>query len=250
SAAIIDLCTPSPAAPSSVQRPKREIKDEVIDLTLSLPHHKPPPERRVPLQSLANSVGPNPDPSLATLDPVRLGSYFASFELGRDTVFAREAELGHIWRIGQTKRGSDSAIRRITPRCNHYGRTDSGHRPDIDPSDYREGRTNRTGCMAHVNPAAVVGGGVYVTVIDFEHYHPREVPIGGDIPRPPTSEQRQLVKQYAATSNFTRTHLSHILASRFSDHILESRQISNLTNACRKEGRDEVDSFGGDFGAV
>ncbi|KAJ7440879.1 hypothetical protein FB451DRAFT_1058599, partial [Mycena latifolia] len=181
---------------------------------------------------------------------VRLGSFFTSFEKGRDAVFEREARLGHIWRIGQTKRASDGSIRRITVRCNHYGRTQSGHHSDIDPSDYRTGRTNRTQCMAHANFAALPAGGWHVTVVDWTHNHPREVPVGGSIPRPPTLEQRQLVKEYAVSENFARGQISNILASRFPDHILEPRQISNLINDHRKDARDVVQSLGGDFPAI
>lgn len=167
-----------------LKQQKAQIKEEVIDLSFSPSDRKPAPERPAPRRI------PKSDPDNETVEPVRIGSFFPSFELGRDAVFEREARLGHIWCMGQTKRGSSDSVRRITLRCNHYGQTKSSHRPDIDPSDYRTGRTNRTECSAHVNLVAVAGGGWNVTVIDWGHNHPPEVPEGGYIPHPPTAQQR------------------------------------------------------------
>jgi hypothetical protein len=144
--------------------------------------------------------------------------------------------------------GSYGSACRITLRCNHYGDPDTAtHHDDIDPSDHQVGRTIRTNCSAHVNLTVVPGGGWHIY---WTHNHPAQVPVGGHIPHPPTQDQRELVSQYAASGNFTRSHLSHILRARFPDRILEPRQISNLLNAARKEANDEIVALGGDFQSV
>jgi hypothetical protein len=140
-------------------------------------------------------------------------------------------------------------VRRVTLRCNHYGQPNATHRADIDPSDHRVGRTIRTNCGAHVN-ISVTAGGWYVTFIDWTHNHPPQLPVGGHIPRPPTDAQRDLVAQYAAGGNFTRSHLSHILRARFPDHVLEPRQISNVLNEARKVANQKIEELGGDIQTV
>ncbi|KAJ7205782.1 hypothetical protein GGX14DRAFT_397480 [Mycena pura] len=280
---IIDLCTPSPAPLRMA--PKTEIIDDIIDLSFSPEDQKPThslPRRVLTFKSDVDIVtldsdvtcptgfgserenlNPSEDhsplaarPTLETVDVVRMGSFFATFEQGQAAVYAREERLGHIWRTGQTKRANDGSVRRITLRCNHYGDPNAAtHRNDIDPSDHRAGRTIRTNCCAHVNLASVAGGGWHVTVIDWTHNHPPQVPhqsdaVGGRIPRPPTQDQRDLVSRYATSGNFTRGHLSHILRSRFPDNVLEPRQISNLINAARREATDQVNALGGDVQSV
>ncbi|KAJ7211729.1 hypothetical protein GGX14DRAFT_314634, partial [Mycena pura] len=188
--------------------------------------------------------------ALVAADVVRMGSFFSTFEAGRDAIYQREAALGNIWRMGQTKRGNDGSVRRITIRCNHYGVAKETHRTDIDPSDHRAGRTLRTNCSAHVNLSVVAGGGWHVTLVNWEHNHAPEIPVGGNLPRPPTAEERELVVQYATASNFTRAHLSHILKSRFPGHVLEPKQVSNMMNAARAEATRAVDALGGDIQSV
>ncbi|KAF7342690.1 hypothetical protein MSAN_02026900 [Mycena sanguinolenta] len=264
---VIDLCSPTPPPDSKMNL--EAASSDVIDLTLS------PEERRLacpfPRRALVfGSPEPKPEmvlfeseknicPSkietstrpLETVDAVRVGSYYPNFEAGQAAVYTREARLGHVWRIGQTKRAGDGSVRRVSLRCNHYGDPNvSTHLDRIDSSDYRAGRTIRTNCTAHVNLVAMPGGGWHVTVIDWTHNHPPQIPVGGHIPRRPTEGQRELVAEYATTGNFTRSHLSHIFRARFPDHILEPQQISNLINTARKHANDEVQALGGDFQSV
>ncbi|KAJ7163201.1 hypothetical protein C8R46DRAFT_866195, partial [Mycena filopes] len=208
----------------------------------------------VPLDSVpamsSRSAPEQENRSLETVDVVRTGSFFSTFEQAQAAVYSREARLGHIWRVGQTRRANDGSIRRVTLRCNHYGDPKPIHRDDIDPSDHRAGRTIRTSCSAHVNMVVVPGGGYHASVVDWAHNHPPQVPVGGHIPHAPTAGQRELVQEYASTGNFTRSHLSHILRARFPDSILEPRQISNLMNTARKEASDEYRALGGDIPSV
>ncbi|KAJ7123891.1 hypothetical protein C8R43DRAFT_840170, partial [Mycena crocata] len=278
-AGVIDLCTPSPVHKAGAAV-KTERMDSIIDLTLSPGEQRPfrpLPRRRLTFAAVKsdpdiiivdssvtapprvrtvkagsedppqNSVTPR---SLPTVDVVRLGSFFTTFELGQAAVYALQAQQGHIWRVGQTKRANDGSVRRISLRCNHYGQPNAVHREDIDPSDHRAGRTIRTNCTVHVNLAAVAGGGWHVTIVDWEHNHPPQVPVGGHIPRPPTEDQRNLVSEFASTGNFTRTHLTHILRARFPDNVLEPRQVSNLINAARKEANEVYLALGGDMPSV
>jgi hypothetical protein len=110
-------------------------------------------------------------------------------------------------------------------------------------------RTIRTNCSAHVNLMSIPGGW-HVTIVDWTHNHPPQVPIGAHIPLPPTQPQRELVAEYASSGNFTRSHLSHILRARIADHILEPPQVSNLINSARKEAHTDVMALGGDIPSV
>jgi hypothetical protein len=232
------------------------VKPEIVDLTLSPVQQKTTriqvdfkPETGEP--TLFQPSEPSEPRSLTeTIDAVRVGSFFASFEKGKDAVCSQQALSGHVWRTGQTKRGSDGSVRRITLRCSHYGQPKATHLMDVDPSDHRCGFTKRTDCSAHVNLVALPGGGWHANVVDFTHNHPPEVPLGGHIQRPPTDQQRQLVVEYAGATTFTRAHMAQILSSRYPDRILEPKQISNLINAARREAREEVRTLGGDIPSV
>ncbi|KAF8161944.1 hypothetical protein K438DRAFT_1776222 [Mycena galopus ATCC 62051] len=255
SSMVIDLCTPSPT-PKRVSIKTETITPEPfssgaepIDLFLDPVNTPLSPciseEENVihPLEP-AGSTEP-----LSTVDTIRVGSFYPTLEQGKVALYAAEGRGGHVWRTGQTRRSPDGQPRRITYRCNHYGEPNATHRDEIDPSDHREGRSIRKNCTAHVNFASTAGGW-HVTVADFEHNHPPQIPVGGHIPCPPTAAQRELVATYASTGNFTRTHLSHILRARFPDHVLEPQQVSNMINTARKEANQLVQELGGDIQTV
>ncbi|KAJ7252653.1 hypothetical protein C8J57DRAFT_1519965 [Mycena rebaudengoi] len=235
---IIDLCTPSP-------RPV--VKSEVIDLTLT-PVQLKPPGSSVKFKIDDDTTPPKIDTSRSetgVIDVVRLGSFFSDFEKAKATVYALQALTGHVWHIGQTKRrNTDAEVSRVSLRCNHYGPRSTSHLLMVDPSDHR------TGCSEHVNLTPVPGGGWHITVLDFEHNHPPEIPEGGHIQLPPTDAQCRLVAEYAVNATFSRSHTAQIPASRFPDHILELKQISNLLNAACQKAREEVNALGGDIHAV
>jgi hypothetical protein len=267
---IIDLTTspvarrpicPLPRRVLTFMHPKLDSDAMLVDPPLS-----PPSPYGSGKENLPDSPELKPTTrTLVPLDHLRLGTFFPDDKQGERAIYSREAHLGqspimdaaaadtcvgNIWRRGQTKRASDGSIRRITYRCNHYGQPSATHRDDIDPSDHRAGRTIRTNCSAHVNLPRVPGGGWQITVIDWEHNHPPQVPVGGHIPRPPTEGQRELVTEYATSGNFTRSHLSSILRARYPDSVLEPRQVSNLINSARKKANEEVQALGGDIPSV
>ncbi|KAJ7159152.1 hypothetical protein C8R43DRAFT_863487, partial [Mycena crocata] len=246
---IIDLSSPSPVQTLPRHVLFSDLKPDP-DIIILDPSVSAPP--RLSSEKENHRKQPKSEPSaphLATVDTVRLGSFFATLERGQWAVYEHEAQLGHIWRRGQTKRASDGSVRRITLCCNHYGEPKATHSDNIDPSDHREGRTIRTNCTAHVNLASVPGGW-HATVVDWMHNHPPQVPVGGHIPCRPSEGQRELVSEYAASGNFTCSHLSHILRACFPDHILEPRQVSNLINGARKIANHQVEELGGDIPAV
>ena len=180
---------------------------------------------------------------------VCVGSVYDSMEAARDAVYAREIKLGHVWRMGQSKRSADGTIKKVTLRCNHYQHHIPTHLESIDPSDHRKGKTIKTECLAHVNVNRIQGGLWHITTVAWEHNHQREVPIGGIVSRPPTQAQRELVAKFSDPS-FSRGTLKTILAEHFPTHILEPRQITNLLNDARREARVAVTALGGDASAI
>lgn len=253
---VIDLTraspfpTPPPVGAIVLQDPDTEDIIVVSEKQVSHTHHRDPPSsmptKRDPLTDLSNSQRP----PLHIVGNINIGQAYDSFEEGQAEVYALEARQGHIWRIGQTKKVNDQP-KRITLRCNHYHRHTPTHLPTIDPSDYRRGKTIKTDCMAHVNITRSAADGTWhVTMTNWNHNHPPQVPPGGSIPRPPTKEQRELVSRYANNGNFSRSQLAKVLAERFPNHLLEPRQITNMQNTARKEAREDINRLGGDAASI
>jgi hypothetical protein len=202
-------------------------------------------------ESVTSSIGRD----ISTIgNLVAVGSVFESIEEAQRCIYAREANRGHRWRRGQSKKvdsASAMQLKKLTLRCNHYYQHKPTHLMAIDPSDHRKGKTIKTGCGAHVNLNLTHGSTLWqVTLVDWEHNHPREIPPGGSIMRPPTVAQRQVVSEFATTNSFERKHISSILTSRFPDHPLEPRQVSNMINDARQQAREEVLALGGDIAAI
>ncbi|KAG2093763.1 uncharacterized protein F5147DRAFT_585265, partial [Suillus discolor] len=144
---------------------------------------------------------------------IAVGSVFESIEEAQRCIYACEANRGHCWRRGQSKRVMA-----------------------IDHSDHRRGKTIKTGCNAHVNLNLICGSTLWqVTLTNWDHNHPREIPPGGTIVRPPTTAQHQVVSEFATSNGFQRQHISTILANCFTDHPLEPKQVSNMINNARRQ---------------
>lgn len=233
-----------------LQDPDSDTDDVVIISDRQNPQHSShnslPAIKREPFTDVSNSQR-HP---IQVIGDINIGTSYSSFEEGQKAVYDLEASRGHIWRIGQTKKVND-APKRITLRCNHYYRHTPAHLHTIDPSDHREGKTIKTDCMAHVNLSRRVDGTWHVSMTDWKHNHPPQLPPNGSIPRPPTKHQRAVVAQFSGGSgNFTRSQLAKILSERFPDHPLEPRQVTNMLNECRREARAEVEALGGDAASV
>ena len=93
----------------------------------------------------------------------------------------------------------------MTFHCNHYHRPTPTHSHLIDPSDHCKGKLIKTDCMAHVNVNQIRHSTLWhITIMDWEHNHEHEIPIGGSICQLATQEQRKLVTELATSaSNFS-----------------------------------------------
>lgn len=244
---IIDFSTltpiPLPREPSFA---KLEPKHEVIDVdALDLPttrHHQ------IPRKTTTST--PSRDPTISS-GPIRVGSVFASWEDARDAIYHQEELRGFRIVMGQSTLDKSKAKKKITVRCDHYRTHEPKKRRNIDPSEFRKGKSIKTDCFAHWNVNRLQDSGVWhVTLVDNHHNHDRDIPAGGFATRPPTNAQRNLVSTLAIDPTFTRSHLSKALKEQNPDHPLEARQISNMIDKVRREGREEVRALGGDIPAV
>jgi hypothetical protein len=217
-------------------QPHSHIKAEPIDLRS--PDHKP----------LVRSV--NAAPGL-----VHVGDVFNSWEQAQTAIYAREERLGFQWRIGQGKLDGGGHRKKITFRCRQYYHTTPTHGVHLDPSDFRQGKSIRTGCEARVNVNRVENttGLWRVTFTEWNHNHLRAIPEGGSIQRPATVEEKEIITRLATNSSqkFSRSQISAILETQDTSRPrLEPRQIGNIVNTARKQAQDEVASLGGDIPAI
>jgi len=270
----------------TVVLPKTEVKTEVMDLCSSPEDCKhlfratkleplPSQQLHIPKRDPSfidlcspapnrRSVGRKPNsttvqPSLRSVEPapgiVCKGSVFNSWEDAREAIYAREARLGHRWRIAQGKVDKHGNRKKVTFRCNHYYRAVPVHSAAIDPSDHRRGKTIKTECFAHVNVNRIASSSLYhITLTHWDHNHAREIPEGGPVRRLATVTEKIAISQLAtsSTQTFTRGQIAAVLESRTdgSSNILEPRQISNIINDARGKARAEVNNLGGDFAAI
>ncbi|KAF8576145.1 hypothetical protein K439DRAFT_1623077 [Ramaria rubella] len=177
-----------------------------------------------------------------------------SLQDARKAIYAFEEARGNKMHTGQSKRVSKavgSAPKKVTYRCSCYAVHNPKHKADIDPSDHRNGRSIQTNCMAHVNVNQILPSNQWrITAANWTHNHDRVLAPGAHAPHPPHPEQRAMVAKYAQFGNFSQDHLKKIMAQEFPEHILEDRQISNILNMARTEGRAEVSRLGGDIATV
>ena len=219
---------------------------------LSLLNDSPPPAYGLRnLGYLPQQLGFARSPSL----PSRLSDQqFASLDDAIEAVYAEEESLGHKWVKGQTKRGSGGEVRRITLRCNHYRLPTEQHSTTIDPSNHRQGKSNKTNCKAHVNVIRDLESSQWVlNVPNWAHNHPPEIPSGGHASRPPTKAIRAAITAIASTTNIGRANVSKIIQQHpeyDQKHPLEPRQIGNVLSAARRTAREEVQSLSGDVNTI
>ncbi|KAJ7921821.1 hypothetical protein B0H13DRAFT_2267730 [Mycena leptocephala] len=88
----------------------------------------------------------------------------------------------------------------------------------------------------------------YLSLVDLEHNHDREIPVGGSAQRPPSQEHRDTVARFS--ESFSGQHISKVLRSEFADHRLDDRQISNMMNDARRQAREDVAALGSDIPAI
>lgn len=122
---------------------------------------------------------------------VGVGSMFDTIEMGIQAVYDQELEHGHIWRKGQSYKDSHGQIKKLTLCCNLYQDPQPIHKVNIDPNDHRNGKTKRTGCMAHVNDTRVAGSSTdwYISTAVFDHNHGSEILPGGTAQHHPNENE-------------------------------------------------------------
>lgn len=277
---IIDLCTP----PNPLSRkpkdndfdflahkpyPLTKLKDEIIDLSILTPSHKIPKPKRVAFSG--GITKPEPMHEIIDVDafdspshrstrhkptrnttvssgPIKVGSVFASWEEARDAIYHQEELRGFKMQMGQSKLSTNREKKKITVCCDRYSTHEPKKQRDIDPSEFHEGKSAKTGCFAHWNVNRLQDTRIWhITLIDNHHNHDHDITPRGFATRPPTQAQRELVSELAADSIFTRAHLSKMLKQQHPDHPLEPRQISNIIDKVRREGREEVRALGRDI---
>ncbi|KAJ7602403.1 hypothetical protein DFH06DRAFT_954284, partial [Mycena polygramma] len=169
-----------------------------------------------------------------------------------DDIFYHEEQRGHKWALAQRDPDTSGQTKKRTVRCNHYrAPQNSRHSILLDPSDYRQGKTIRTNCMARVNINRSAGTGLWrLTTVDLVHNHARQIPEGGAASRAPNQHHQDIVKNFTHPS-FSRAHIAKVIKSQLpNERPLEDRQISNLLNKARRDTRANVEALGGDTAAI
>lgn len=188
--------------------------------------------------------------SLTFVREVVVGTTFHSWEEGREAVYALENRLGYKWKMAQGKQVL-GVRKKITLRCNHYYTHTPTHSPNLDPSDWRNGRSVRTNCTARCNLNRIQYTDMWMaTKVERAHNHEREIPKGGFVPTEPSAAQRGLLTKFVGKGSFDRKQIAILLDDQFPDKPLEPRQISNMMNKARLEGRREIEALGGDIGTI
>ncbi|KAJ7713988.1 hypothetical protein B0H16DRAFT_1340950, partial [Mycena metata] len=227
-----------PAAPIDIVSPPRTKP--------KLELHAPPDRGALP----PSNPGPPQREVQTALGPIQVGNQYDTVDDGIAAVFDWQAALGYKWILAQSHKNENGVLRKRVVRCNRYRDPTQTHDMDIDPADHQQGRSGRTGCKAHVNLCLMSGPlqRYYISVVDAAHNHDPPIPPGGQVPRPPTEQQRAVVARFA--DNFSRKQIQQILDSESPDNNLEPRQISNMRNRARKEAHEEIEALGGDLAAI
>ncbi|KAF8577144.1 hypothetical protein K439DRAFT_1622334 [Ramaria rubella] len=179
-------------------------------------------------------------------------SVYDSLEDARKAIYGFGGAWGNKMHVGQSKRVSksvDSKVKKVTYHCSCYVVHKPKHKGNIDLSNFCDGKSIRKNCSAHVNNRILPTMQWHITAADWTHTHDPVLAPGVVAPHPPQPEQRAAVTDYACAGNFTQDHLRTILHKEFLDHILEDHPISNILNAARAEGREEV-SWVGDMATI
>lgn len=248
-APTIDLTHSSPLAPAFEPKPwhiKQEPQEKKFIYVGSSPECKP------------NTTNPPSKPFVKSEPPIRsveaslglplCGEVYAMLDNAIKVVSDCQLCLGYRWKKGQSKYDASGVQRKLVYRCCSYRVHHVTRQPDIDPADYRESKTIKTACNAHVNFNRIGGdSGWRITLADWNHNHLPHVPRGAPVRRPATEDEKAEISRLA-TNRCQKLSRSHIAAATNFD--LEPRQISNIMNEARSNARKEVESVGGNFAAI
>ncbi|KAF7293814.1 hypothetical protein HMN09_01177200 [Mycena chlorophos] len=244
---IIDLTADSPLKPAPVKREVIEILDSSPIRPTTPPRGMkrgtkdapfllltPPSAGRVKKQPRATIGKSNvPQPRVLSLasGPLRVGKVFNTFQVA-------------ISRGYSSRLLPDPAVQRLRRRGGDaLGR--------VDPTNWRNGKSGRTGCNARdIISEEFLGGSWRITVIEDEHNHAPSIPEGGHARRAPTAAHQALVANFAQSQSFGRRQMQAVLDHQFPGNKLEPRQISNMTSKHRREAKLAIQELGGDFAAI
>ncbi|KAF8802885.1 hypothetical protein BYT27DRAFT_7004133, partial [Phlegmacium glaucopus] len=241
---VIDLCTPEkPVRKAGTTINKKHIKHEsVIDLCS--------PEKPMLMPQGVKPESPPAKSVKASPGAVGIFSVYHSIDEAEVAIYAREEALGYRWKRAQVEKDDYGQLKKRTFRCNCYYHHTPIHTVGIDPSDHRQGKTIKTGCKAHVNVNRK-GSQWVITLVSWDHNHPRQIPEGAPIRRQPTKVQKEIISKLATSSSsrFTRGQLGTVMTTQ-TGTALEPRQIGNIMGQARREARQEVESLGGSMHAI
>lgn len=223
------------------------LKKDIIDIPSSL--ETPHTRTRKPVPKVA--IQQKPWKAAVLVGSIRVGNVYLSIEAACDTVFQQQAEHGHKWRTMQSKKNEHGECKKVTFCCNHYYHHIPVHSHQIDPSDFCNSQSIKTGCDAHVNITQNQSSDFWkVTLVVLAHNHVHEIPPGRIIPQPPTKQQWELITKYTSNSHFGWDHITEILKNTNPNKPLKLRQISNVINKAHREAQEEVKSLGGDVTSI
>jgi hypothetical protein len=94
------------------------------------------------------------------------------------------------------------------------------------------------------------GEAYHLSAVDLCHNH--EAFFDDSLPeyKPPSDEQKSLVRELAGLDSLTRRDVQILMKARFADHPLSLSQISNMLDQMKREARNHVQNLGGDMVAT
>ncbi|KAJ3571245.1 hypothetical protein NP233_g3878 [Leucocoprinus birnbaumii] len=112
-------------------------------------------------------------PELQVTTPLHLHIPYSTYEAVEEAVYTAEKALGFSWRPSQILKDQDGNMKKRTISCTSYAKPQTSHLAVVDPGDWRQGKSGRSDCKAHVNILSQAGGAFWTLMhIDLEHNHP------------------------------------------------------------------------------
>ncbi|KAK0241310.1 hypothetical protein EDD85DRAFT_948390 [Armillaria nabsnona] len=177
---------------------------------------------------------------------------FNTLEAALHYIYSYEQQCGYVWKKAESVHDhTTGVIKRLRIRCNCHGSPRSSHKNSIDPSDFRKGKSKRTGCSARVNiRCSAELGTFHFASVDLIHNHPTTHNDNLPIYNPPSEAQKEMVRTLVPLKTLTRSDIATLLLSCFPDHPLLLRQVANLMNLSHHEARNAVQNLGRDMVAI
>ena len=120
----------------------------------------------------------------------------------------------------------------------------------MDSANFRNSKSKRCSCTAHVNIRLGEEGLYRFAQVDLAHNHPAVQKDHLPEYRPPSQRQKELVWELVPIKSLGRGDIHTLLMAQFPDHPLSLRQVTNLLDDARRTNRNAVQNLGGDFFAI